>query len=95
MRTLALTAIIFTALMAHGAARAQGAPAPGSQSEGGFVAPELAKPTPGHLLNQDYLTPTGETVPRPGVSQSGGPTPLDHTLENQDRQIDRSICSNC
>ncbi|MGA2638455.1 hypothetical protein [Methylocella sp.] len=87
MRKLALTAIILTALMAHGAANAQ--------NSGGGLAPELSKPTPGHLLNQDYLTPTGETVPRPGVSQAPGPSPLDHTLEQQDNRIDKSICSNC
>jgi hypothetical protein len=45
--------VIFTALSAGGAANAQ--------SDGGYVAPELSKPTPGHLLDQDYLTSTGET----------------------------------
>jgi hypothetical protein len=87
MGKAALAAVIFTALMAQVAAFAQ--------SDGGNVAPELSKPTPGHLLNQDYLTSTGETVPRPGVPQASGPTPLDHSLEQQDKQIDRSICSNC
>ena len=87
MGKVALAAVIFTALMAQVGAIAQ--------SGGGLVAPELSKPTPGHLLNQDYLTPTGETVPRPGVSQAPGPSPLDHSLEQQDKQIDRSICSNC
>ena len=91
MRKLALAAMILTALMAHGAANAQ----KGGQNDGGLVAPELSKPTPGHLLNQDYLTSTGETVPRPGVPQASGPTPLDHSLEQQDKRIDKSICSNC
>ena len=90
MAKLALAALI---LIATGvAANAQNY---GGQTDGGFVAPELAKPTPGHLLNQDYLTSTGETVPRPGVSQAPGPSPLDKTLQNQDNRIDKSICSNC
>jgi hypothetical protein len=91
MGKLALTALIYTALMAPVGAIAQS----GQSGDGGLVAPELSKPTPGHLLNQDYLTPTGETVPRPGVSQSSGPTPEDRVLQQQDNHIDKSICSNC
>jgi hypothetical protein len=60
-----------------------------------LVAPELSKPTPGHLLNQDYLTSTGETVPRPGVSQGAGPTPLDRAIQQENNRIDNSICSGC
>ena len=67
MRKLALTAIHLD--RADGARRGQG-PKKGGQNDGGLVAPELSKPTPGHLLNQDYLTSTGETVPRPGVPQA-------------------------
>ena len=48
-----------------------------------------------HLLITPYLTPTGEVVPRPGLSQSGGPTKLDRQIERQDNKIDNSICSNC
>jgi hypothetical protein len=66
-----------------------------AQDDGGYVAPELSKPAPGHLLNQDYLTPTGETVPRPGVPQSSGETPLDRYIEQQDDRIDNSICNGC
>jgi hypothetical protein len=90
MGKLALTTLIFTGLMAPVGAIAQS-----GQNDGGLVAPELSKPTPGHLLNQDYLTPTGETVPRPGVPQSSGPTPEDRSMQHQDNQIDKSICSNC
>ena len=78
--------VIFAALIA-GAANAQ--------SDGGYVAPELSRPTPGHLLNQDYLTSTGETVPRPGVSQSAGPTPLDRAIREENNRIDNSICNGC
>jgi hypothetical protein len=67
----------------------------GQDNGGGLVAPELSKPTPGHLLDQDYLTSTGETVPRPGASQSAGPTPLDRKIEQQDNKIDNSICTGC
>jgi hypothetical protein len=66
-----------------------------AQDNGGLVAPELTKPTPGQLLNQDYLTGTGATVPRPGVPQASGPTPLDRAVRQQDNRIDNSICSGC
>jgi hypothetical protein len=80
-------ALVLTAPMAGVAAYAR--------DDGGYVAPELSRPTPGHLLNQDYLTSTGETVPRPGVPQSSGPTPLDRSIEQQDNRIDNSICTGC
>jgi hypothetical protein len=83
----ALIAIIFIALTAGLAAHAQ--------NDGGFVAPELSKPTPGRLLDQDYLTSTGETVPRPGVPQASGPTPLDRSIEQQNNRIDNSLCKGC
>jgi hypothetical protein len=66
-----------------------------AQDNGGLVAPELTKPTPGQLLNQDYLTGTGATVPQPGVPQASGPTPLDRAVRQQDNRIDNSICSGC
>jgi hypothetical protein len=61
----------------------------------GLIAPERSKPAPGQLLNQDYLTSTGATVPQPGASQSAGPTPLDRQIEQQDNKIDNSICNGC
>ncbi len=60
-----------------------------------LVAPELAKPAPGHLLDQDYQTSTGATVPRPGVPQASGPTPLDRKIRQENNQIDNSICKGC
>ncbi len=66
-----------------------------AESNGGYVAPELNRPAPGQLLNQDYLTSTGQTVPRPGVPQSSGETPLDRSIKRQDDQIDNSICKGC
>ncbi len=79
--------IILTALTASGAANAQ--------SDGRYVAPELGRPAPGHLLIQDYLTSTGETVPRPGVPQSSGTTPLDREIRQENDRIDNSICNGC
>lgn len=60
-----------------------------------LLALELAKPAPGQLLDKDYLTSTGETVPRPGVPQASGPTPLDRKIQQEDNQIDNSICKGC
>jgi hypothetical protein len=88
MRQWKLIAVILIAPMAVIAANAQ-------DTSGGLVAPEITKPTPGHLLDQDYLTSTGETVPRPGASQSGGTTPLDRAIQQQDNKIDNSICNGC
>jgi hypothetical protein len=87
MTKLLLAAIVliapFAALAANG------------QSDVGYVAPELGKPAPGRLLDQDYLTSTGETVPRPGVPQSSGDTPFDRYMRQQNDRIDNSICSAC
>lgn len=80
-------AIIFTTLMAGVAAKAQ--------NDGGYVAPELEKPAPGRLLDRDYLTSTGETVPRPGVPQSSGETQFDRFIRQQNDRIDNSICNGC
>jgi hypothetical protein len=77
------------------AATMAGAVAYGQDNGGGLVAPEISKPAPGHLLDQDYLTSTGATVPRPGASQSAGPTPLDRAIQQQDNKIDNSICNGC
>ena len=66
-----------------------------SQSDGAYVAPELSRPMPGQLLNQDYLTSTGETVAHPGASQSSGETPLDRSIRQQNDRIDNSICKGC
>ena len=86
MAKLKFFAVILAVSMASAAAHGE---------NNGLVAPELSKPTPGHLLDQDYLTSTGATVPHPGASQSAGPTPLDRAIEEQDNKIDNSICSNC
>jgi hypothetical protein len=88
MAKLTFIAVILAASIASVAAY-------GQDNGGGYVAPEISKPTPGQLLDQDYLTSTGETVPRPGASQSAGPTPLDRAIEQQNNKIDNSICSGC
>jgi hypothetical protein len=60
-----------------------------------LVAPELSKPAPGRLLDQDYQTSTGATVPRPGVPQASGPTALDRKIQEEDNKLDNSICKGC
>jgi hypothetical protein len=87
MVKLLLTAIIISAPLAAVAAD--------GQSEGGLVAPELSKPTPGQPLDEDYLTSTGETVARPGVPQSAGETPFDRYIRRQNDRIDNAICTGC
>jgi hypothetical protein len=56
-------------------------------------------PAPRHkptgLLNENYLTSTGQTVPRPGASQGAATTDLDRRIEQQNDRVDQSICSNC
>jgi hypothetical protein len=47
------------------------------------------------LLRQNNITATGATVPRPGVSQGPGPTPLDHDIERLNDRIQNSICKGC
>jgi hypothetical protein len=88
MAKLKFIAVILAVSMAGVAAHSQ-------DNSAGYVAPELSRPAPGHLLDQDYLTSTGETVPRPGASQSAGPTALDRAIEKQNNKIDNSICSGC
>ena len=87
MIKLWLAAVIFIAPLAASAAN--------RQSDSGYVAPELGKPAPGHLLDQDHLTSTGETVPRPGVPQSSGETTFDRYIEQENNRIDNSICNDC
>ena len=62
---------------------------------GGPVPPQTDGPTPGRLLNSDFLTSTGATVPRPGLPQSAGPSELDQSIERKNDQIDNSICKGC
>lgn len=67
---------------------------------GGNTAPEQG-PRGGQLLNKDYLTTTGETVPRPGVPQSGvredgfDPSTIRKHAQRLDSHIEHDICSNC
>ena len=88
MAKLKFIAVILAASMATVTAH-------GQDKSGGYVAPERSRPAPGQLLDQDYLTSTGETVPRPGASQSAGPTALDRAIGRQDNKIDNSICNGC
>jgi hypothetical protein len=82
-------------LMVIAALLAATAAAPVYGQDNRLVAPELNKPAQGQLLDKDYLTSTGETVPRPGVSQGSGPTALDRKIQQEDNKIDNSICKGC
>lgn len=93
MAKLTLIAVLLVAAAASGGA-AYGQNSNG-QSDNGLLAPQLSKPTPGQLLDQDYLTSTGATVPRPGVPQASGPTPLDRAIRQENNRIDNSICTGC
>ncbi len=47
------------------------------------------------LLNENYLTATGQTVAHPGASQGAATTDLDRGIEQRKDRINQSICSNC
>lgn len=66
-----------------------------AQTKGPGAGDSAPRPKDQRLLNENYLTPTGETVPRPGLSQGAPTTPLDHKIQQENNSIDKSICSNC
>ncbi|MFZ0506966.1 MAG: hypothetical protein WBE80_01560 [Methylocella sp.] len=47
------------------------------------------------LLNEHYLTATGETVAHPGASQGAATTGLDRRIRRRNDRVNQSICSNC
>jgi hypothetical protein len=53
------------------------------------------RPKAARLLNENYLTSTGETVAHPGASQGAATTGLDRRIEQQNDRVSQSICSNC
>jgi hypothetical protein len=66
-----------------------------AQSSVSVEGRSTARNRPAGLLNEDYLTSTGQTVPRPGISQGAPPSLLDRRIEDRDNRIDQTICSNC
>lgn len=46
-------------------------------------------------LNRRYVTSTGQTVPRPSVSQDTDAPRLERKIKDIDGWTGRSICSNC
>jgi hypothetical protein len=64
------------------------------QQDGGSTATAPHSDSAG-LLRQNNITSTGATVPRPGISQGAGPTPLDHDIERMNDKIQNSICKGC
>ena len=79
MRRLILTAGLL--LVASGPAAAQ-------------VARDNAEDA-GAGIRAGHVTSTGETVPNPGASQSGGTTSMDKGIQQRDNSIDTSICKGC
>ena len=66
-----------------------GAAAYGQDNGGGLVAPEISKPAPGHLLDQNYLTSTGATVAaarRFAIGRPDAARPRHPAAGQQDRQ---------
>jgi hypothetical protein len=69
-----------------------------SMAAAAFAQTPPSDTAPGHAdpyAHDKYITGTGATVPNPGRSQSGGTTPLDRGIQNQDNAIDKSICKGC
>jgi hypothetical protein len=62
---------------------------------GPAVAQDLSPNQSGASVRTSHITATGETVPNPGMSQSGGTTPLDRGIQAEDNKIDNSICKGC
>jgi hypothetical protein len=53
------------------------------------------RPKATRLLNENYLTATGETVAHPGASQGAATPDLDRRIEQQNDRVSQRICSNC
>jgi len=45
--------------------------------------------------SSEYVTPTGQTMPLPGVSKSEGTTALDRGIQQRDDAITSGICRGC
>jgi hypothetical protein len=74
---------------------ASGAFAVQAQTEGSDTAGAAPQRRPTRLLNENYLTSTGETVPHPGASQGAPTTDLDRQIGRENDRLEQSICSNC
>ena len=84
LKQLCLAAAIGAALTGAALAQTpQNLPARDAPSNGGVGA------------RTGNITSTGETVPNPGASQSGGTTSMDRGIERQDTKIQSSICKGC
>src|SRR5450631_1302500 len=66
-----------------------------AQTVGSGAADAASRRHDSRLLNENYLAPTGETVPHPGASQGAATTDLDRRIEQKNNRLDQSICSNC
>ena len=66
---------------------------PYAQAEQVEVAAPSRESMNGGLLNRNYLTFTGATVPRPAVSQ--GPALQHRAIHDRDDHLRIRICGNC
>ncbi len=66
-----------------------------AQTTGSDTADAASRHKATRLLNENYLTSTGETVAHPGASQGAATTDLDRRIEQQNNRANQSICSNC
>lgn len=57
--------------------------------------PRVPTQNGGAGIRSGFITSSGETVPHPGASQSGGTTALDKGVERQDNRIESGICKGC
>ncbi len=84
MKSHLMVLVVGLGLGIAGSAMAQGAgPARDSAVDGGAG------------VRSGHITSTGETVPNPGASQSGGTTSMDKGIQQRDNKIDSSICKGC
>ena len=85
-------ALLSAGLLASGAAFAEDLSERNDQVDvAAYASPR--DPTAKGLLNEDYLTATGATVPRPGVSRAT--TLVSRTIRDLDHHLENRICSNC
>lgn len=68
-------------------------------SAAGALAQDHAMPddasSGGAGVRSGHITSTGETVPNPGASQSGGTTSMDRGIQKEDNKIQSGICKGC
>jgi hypothetical protein len=76
-----------------------GVPGAGAFAAEGYLTaqadPQGGSAPPPSSFRQDYLAPTGETLPNPGRSQIGPESEQEKGAQRKSDQDTHSICSNC